>query len=169
MQSVYFFFADLMRSMLQMLGLAWLSLGFTTASADTAERPSLAAMTIPGSGEFASLDLDDALAKLGDGGAVPLETRRVLEKQRLFAMLERESAPWSMNHPRHRLLDALLAYQKYYERSVSDIDKFRTLFKGVNKNQKAVCVCHLSTTICMCMYANGRTAPRFFSQVLEKV
>lgn len=90
--------------------------------------------------QIAGLSIDDALAQIVAGGQVSPELRRQMEKRRLFDSLDPNAGTWSMNHPRHRLLDALLAYQKYYERGVVDINRHRSLFKGVTRAQKSVCL-----------------------------
>lgn len=60
------------------------------------------------------------------------------EKGQLLQRLDRGRGKWDANHPRHRLLDALYGFHKYFDRNVEDVKKWKRLYKGVSREQKKV-------------------------------
>ncbi|KAG6017810.1 hypothetical protein E4U41_004140 [Claviceps citrina] len=70
-----------------------------------------------------------------------MASRHDLERERLLsAMSTPRGGPrtWSPppHHPRHRLLDALHGFARYYERQRADVDRLRCLYAGVSKTQR---------------------------------
>ncbi|TWU76117.1 hypothetical protein ED733_007857 [Metarhizium rileyi] len=63
-------------------------------------------------------------------------SRHDIEKERLLSTIAKDYGTWSSNHPRHRLLDALHGFSKYYEQQRADIDRLRGLYKYASKFQK---------------------------------
>jgi hypothetical protein len=68
-------------------------------------------------------------------GASPRHRR---EKLQLLKRMDKKSGKWGTSHPRYRLLEALWAYSKYRERHMAELDRWRSLYKSVNKKQKQV-------------------------------
>ena len=60
------------------------------------------------------------------------------EKAHLMKRMDRKSGKWGTSHPRYRLLEALWAYTRYRERHMAELDRWRTLYKSVSKQQKKV-------------------------------
>jgi hypothetical protein len=60
------------------------------------------------------------------------------ELAHLMNRMERKHGNWGSNHPRHRLLEALLGFSKYRERSMAELDRWRDLYKNVGRKQKRV-------------------------------
>jgi len=70
-----------------------------------------------------------------DNGASPRHRR---EKLQLLKRMDKKSGKWGTSHPRYRLLEALWAYTRYRERHMAELDRWRSLYKSVNKKQKRV-------------------------------
>lgn len=60
------------------------------------------------------------------------------EKEELMQRLERGRGKWDTSHPRHRLLDALHGFRKYFDRNAEDVNRWKRLYKGVSRDQKKV-------------------------------
>lgn len=71
--------------------------------------------------------------------ADPANLRHEKEYARLQTRLDRESQNWDGNHPRHRLLTALYGFSRYKERHVAEVNRWRSLYKKMSKNQRVVC------------------------------
>jgi|SRR5688572_14674571 hypothetical protein len=67
-----------------------------------------------------------------------LSQRHVEEKERLLKQLSKSNGKWNNNHPRHRLLDALHGFSRYYARQNEEIERLKGLYKKVTKSQKKV-------------------------------
>ncbi|KAK0388834.1 hypothetical protein NLU13_5077 [Sarocladium strictum] len=65
-----------------------------------------------------------------------LTPRHADEKERLLKRLSKSSGKWNNHHPRHRLLDALHGFTRYYARQNEEIERLRGLYKKVTKSQK---------------------------------
>lgn len=60
------------------------------------------------------------------------------EKAELLRRMSRAAGKWDSSHPRHRLLDALHGFSKYFDRNIDDVKRWRKLYKGVTRQQKKV-------------------------------
>lgn len=60
------------------------------------------------------------------------------EKVHLMKRMDRKNGKWGTTHPRYRLLEALYSFTKYRERNMAELDRWRSLYKNVGKNQKQV-------------------------------
>lgn len=65
--------------------------------------------------------------------------RHEREKAELLQRMSRAAGKWDGSHPRHRLLDALYGFSKYFDRNMDDVKRWRKLYKGVTRQQKKVC------------------------------
>ena len=61
------------------------------------------------------------------------------EKAELLQRLSRGTGKWDSSHPRHRLLDALYGFRKYFDRNMDEVKRWKKLYKGVTRQQKKVC------------------------------
>lgn len=69
----------------------------------------------------------------------PDTPRHVAERKKLLGRLERKpDDKWSSSHVRHRTLDALYAYSRYYPRQKEEIDRLKGLYNKVTGPQRAV-------------------------------
>lgn len=73
---------------------------------------------------------------------LPRTSRHVQEKTRLLDRLKRDEGTWNNHHPRHRLLDALYGYSRYYQRQKEELERLRGLYTKVNKKQHKVNIPH---------------------------
>ena len=64
--------------------------------------------------------------------------RNVEEKERLLKRLSKSTGKWNNHHPRHRLLDALHGFERYFERQNEELDRLKGLYKKASKPQKKV-------------------------------
>lgn len=64
--------------------------------------------------------------------------RHVEEKGRLLKRLNKSTGKWNNHHPRHRLLDAMHGFVRYYDRQNEEIERLKGLYKKVSKPQKKV-------------------------------
>lgn len=78
-------------------------------------------------------------------GSRPKSSRHVQEKTKLLDRLRRDRGTWSSNHPRHRLLDALHGYSRYYQRQDEELKRLKGLYSKVSKKQRTVS-CPLSVS-----------------------
>ncbi|KAF2995370.1 hypothetical protein E8E13_003527 [Curvularia kusanoi] len=60
------------------------------------------------------------------------------EKALLMERLDPKSGTWNKHHPRYRLLEALYGFTEYQERSMVELNKWRTLYTNVGKAQKKI-------------------------------
>jgi carnosine N-methyltransferase len=65
-------------------------------------------------------------------------SRHRREKLQLLKRMDKKSGRWGTSHPRYRLLEALWAYTKYRESHKAELDRWRSLYKSVGKQQKKV-------------------------------
>jgi hypothetical protein len=65
----------------------------------------------------------------------PRSARHRHEKAHLKKRMDRKSGKWTTNHPRYRLLEALWSYTRYRERHTAELDRWRSLYKSVDKKQ----------------------------------
>ena len=56
----------------------------------------------------------------------------------LLQRLDRGRGKWDASHTRHRLLDALYGFSKYFDRNVEDVRRWKKLYNGVSRQQKKV-------------------------------
>ncbi|KAI9151448.1 Carnosine N-methyltransferase [Paramyrothecium foliicola] len=73
----------------------------------------------------------------------PWTPRHQHEKEQLLARMSRDAGKWSTSHPRHRLLDAIYGFLKYYDRQKEEITRLKGLYKHVSKSQKALLETHV--------------------------
>lgn len=64
--------------------------------------------------------------------------RHEKEKTELLQRLSRGTGKWDSSHPRHRLLDALYGFRKYFDRNMDEVKRWKKLYKGVSRQQKKV-------------------------------
>lgn len=84
------------------------------------------------------VEVHEVLITLEQIPGEPSTPRHVEAKKNLAKVMARDSGAWSSHHSRHRLLDALYGYSKYYERQKIELDRFKGLYKSVTKAQKSV-------------------------------
>jgi hypothetical protein len=65
-------------------------------------------------------------------------SRHRREKLQLLKRMDKKSGRWGTSHPRYRLLEALWAYTRYRESHKAELDRWRSLYKSVGKQQKKV-------------------------------
>ncbi|KAI1011903.1 hypothetical protein LB503_004285 [Fusarium chuoi] len=69
----------------------------------------------------------------------PGTPRHVEAKEKLDKSMARKSGKWNAQHPRHRLLDALYGYRRYYESQKAELDRLESLYKkGVSRGQRSI-------------------------------
>ncbi|KFA73941.1 hypothetical protein S40288_00930 [Stachybotrys chartarum IBT 40288] len=73
----------------------------------------------------------------------PWTERHQKEKDRLLERLKRSNGSWSSNHVRHRLLDALHGFARYYDRQKEELDRLRGLYKRISKPQSKLLEHHV--------------------------
>lgn len=71
----------------------------------------------------------------GDKG-MQVSLRHLQEKVHLMKRMSRKSGKWGTSHPRHRLLETLFGYTQYHERNTAELNRWRSLYKSVDKKQK---------------------------------
>ncbi|KAF5024862.1 hypothetical protein F66182_3101 [Fusarium sp. NRRL 66182] len=97
--------------------------------------PDLASVSnLPGSVE----EIHQLVVTLEHVSGEPSTSRHVEANKKLAQSLARDSGTWNVHHPRHRLLDALYGYSRYYERQKVDLDRVQGLYKHVSKAQKSL-------------------------------
>ncbi|RGP81756.1 hypothetical protein FLONG3_141 [Fusarium longipes] len=82
--------------------------------------------------------LSDSVISLDQVAGAPNTPRHVEAKKKLTKSMARGWGNWSGHHPRHRLLDALYGYSRYYERQKSELNRLEGLYKHVSKAQKSL-------------------------------
>jgi carnosine N-methyltransferase len=82
--------------------------------------------------------LRDAIVPLDQIAGAPNTPAHVEAKKKLDKSMARGWGNWNAHHPRHRLLDALYGYSRYYERQKAELDRLEGLYKHVSKAQKSV-------------------------------
>lgn len=70
--------------------------------------------------------------------SIPESPRHRQEKAHLIKRMDRKHGKWGSSHPRYRLLEALFSFNKYKERNLAELDRWRGLYKNVGKSQKKV-------------------------------
>jgi carnosine N-methyltransferase len=65
-------------------------------------------------------------------------SRHRREKLQLLKRMDKKSGRWGTSHPRYRLLEALWAYTRYHESHMAELDRWRSLYGSVGKQQKKV-------------------------------
>ncbi|KAM0558042.1 hypothetical protein ACHAPJ_005209 [Fusarium lateritium] len=94
--------------------------------------------------DFASIpnhlsgSLDEVVVTLEQVSGQPDTPRHVEAKKKLAKDMARWWGNWNANHPRHRLLDAMYGFSRYYERQKLDLDRIEGLYKHVSKAQKSI-------------------------------
>lgn len=94
-------------------------------------------------GFIQAVDPDQINLTSGDSAftnvSFPDTPRHVAEKKKLLDRLQRkDNDKWTSSHARHRLLDALYAYAKYYPRQIEELDRLKGLYNKVSGPQRAV-------------------------------
>lgn len=82
--------------------------------------------------------LSDAVVSFEEVSSAPNTPRHVEVKKKLAKAMARGWGNWNGHHPRHRLLDALYGYSRYYERQKAELDRLEGLYKHVSRAQKSV-------------------------------
>ncbi|KAL4726610.1 hypothetical protein ACLX1H_005498 [Fusarium chlamydosporum] len=93
--------------------------------------------------DFASIpnlsgSLSDAVVSFEEVSSAPNTPRHVEVKKKLAKAMARGWGNWNGHHPRHRLLDALYGYSRYYERQKAELDRLEGLYKHVSRAQKSL-------------------------------
>ncbi|KAL4890559.1 N2227-like protein-domain-containing protein [Aspergillus ambiguus] len=65
-------------------------------------------------------------------------TRHAEEYARLQERLQRSSGTWGSSHPRQRLLTALHGYQRYKEKNLAEVQRWRNLYRQIPKRQRSM-------------------------------
>lgn len=60
------------------------------------------------------------------------------ERERLLHRIDRESGQWDDKHPRWKILEALHGFDRYYDITGAEIDRFEGLYKHVPQKHKQV-------------------------------
>lgn len=60
------------------------------------------------------------------------------EKQRLMVRMSKSTGNYNQHHTRHRLLDAMHGFLRYYERQNEEVERLQGLYKSVSKYQNQV-------------------------------
>lgn len=82
--------------------------------------------------------LHEGIIPLDQISGAPNTPAHVEAKKKLDKSMARGWGNWNVHHPRHRLLDALYGYSRYYERQKAELDRLEGLYKHVSKAQKSV-------------------------------
>ncbi|KAG8676322.1 hypothetical protein FPOAC1_002325 [Fusarium poae] len=82
--------------------------------------------------------LDNPVVSLDQISGAPNTPRHVDAYKKLNKAMARGWGNWNAHHPRHRLLDALYGYNRYYERQKLELDRLKGLYKHVSKAQKSL-------------------------------
>jgi carnosine N-methyltransferase len=82
--------------------------------------------------------LNEAIVTLEQISSHPDTSRHVEARKKLNKSMQRGWGNWNAQHPRHRLLDALYGYSRYYERQKVELDRVEGLYKHVSKAQRSV-------------------------------
>ncbi|CAG7566342.1 unnamed protein product [Fusarium equiseti] len=80
----------------------------------------------------------DTFVSLDQISGAPNTPAHVEAKKKLDKSMARGWGNWNVHHPRHRLLDALYGYSRYYERQKAELDRLQGLYKHVSKAQKSL-------------------------------
>jgi hypothetical protein len=78
---------------------------------------------------------------------VPDSPRHRREKAHLMKRMSRKHGTWGPSHPRYRLLEALSGFKNYRARSMTELERWRDLYKNVGKKQKKVGLLNTSRSI----------------------
>ncbi|WZH47290.1 N2227-like protein-domain-containing protein [Fusarium acuminatum] len=82
--------------------------------------------------------LNEAIVTLEQISSHPDTPRHVEARKKLNKSMQRGWGNWNAQHPRHRLLDALYGYSRYYERQKVELDRVEGLYKHVSKAQRSL-------------------------------
>lgn len=83
---------------------------------------------------------DNVVQNLQQIGSMPASEspRHRQEKALLMKRIDRKTGKWGTTHPRYRLLEALYGFTRYQERNMAELNRWRTMYTNVNKQQKKV-------------------------------
>jgi carnosine N-methyltransferase len=133
-----------MKSCLLLFLAGFSSVALANIGTATGESQAHAADSIPNIGEV-NIAIDNAQVAqdpLTMGAMPPSDvddaSRHRREKLQLLKRMDKKSGRWGTSHPRYRLLEALWAYTKYRESHMAELDRWRSLYKSVGKQQKKV-------------------------------
>ena len=87
------------------------------------------------------IDNEDNIAQdLQQMGSMPpsKSPKHQQEKALLMKRMDRKTGKYGTNHPRYRLLEALYGFTKYRERNMAELNRWRTMYSNVGKQQKKV-------------------------------
>lgn len=107
-------------------------------SAADAQSPDLAATVLTELHETVLTYFQPNLESDDDVAPSVVSQRSVEEKERLLKRLSKSTGKWNNHHPRHRLLDALHGFERYFERQNEELDRLKGLYKKATKPQKKV-------------------------------
>ncbi|KAF5664486.1 trehalase [Fusarium heterosporum] len=82
--------------------------------------------------------LNEAVVTLEKISGHPDTPRHAEARKKLAKSMTIGWGNWNAQHPRHRLLDALYGYSKYYERQKAEVDRLEGLYKHVSKAQRSL-------------------------------
>ncbi|OHE93431.1 hypothetical protein CORC01_11296 [Colletotrichum orchidophilum] len=60
------------------------------------------------------------------------------EKKSLMKRMSKSHGKWDITHPRHRLLNTLVGFERYKARQMAELNRWKGLYKHVSKTQRAV-------------------------------
>ncbi|KAM5356833.1 hypothetical protein ACJ41O_003479 [Fusarium nematophilum] len=84
------------------------------------------------------IEVHEVVVTLEQVSGEPNTPRHVEAKKKLLRNMDRKEGTWNNHHSRHRLLDALYGFSKYYERQKVELDRLEGLYKYVTKAQKSL-------------------------------
>ncbi|KAM0338326.1 hypothetical protein ACHAPU_011378 [Fusarium lateritium] len=82
--------------------------------------------------------LNEAVLAMGQVPGHPDTPRHAEARKKLAKNMAIGWGNWNAQHPRHRLLDALYGYSRYYERQKAEVDRLEGLYKHISKAQKSL-------------------------------
>ncbi|QPC76725.1 hypothetical protein HYE68_007477 [Fusarium pseudograminearum] len=82
--------------------------------------------------------LNQAVVPLEEASETPSTPRHVEANKKLTKAMAKGWGNWNAHHPRHRLLDALYGYSRYYERQKAELGRLEGLYKHVSKAQRSL-------------------------------
>ena len=103
------------------------------------ERPDIIPVSESSStGGLDTYEIHEIVLTIQTSPGIPDSVRHRHEKSQLLSRLGKGSGTWNTNHPRHRLLQALHGFRRYYERNVAELERWKGLYKHVSKQHRKV-------------------------------
>ena len=89
----------------------------------------------------------------------PQEMRQMQENERLLGSLNRDKGMWERRHPRYRLLDALHGYLSHYDLVSKDVNRWRSMYQNIPKQQRKVWASSWCTLLLRLDFASSSSEP----------